>query len=431
MRYSLFLSIFTIGFCAGNSPCSIKDDPQLEQKYMDALLKYTRCYWSFLTIIDFQSEKRVESLLKNGSVSEDLKIIYNFASAAPDCVRHINELGAACLPLEGINYMNRTQAAYSRILEYMFGNDSQRTMDFIESRGFPCSIKEKLFQKCFKSQPYFPIPLVRQEESVSLTDKEEQSCRFYGDVETCMEDLIPQKCPNATTYIPDMIEIIKTTVCVSENIPSKAKAAESIFEISNYALQSVGERRTRITRGTNGIESKVALPFTDELSRTCEHNRELDRSINRFATCVKSKPIFVTPRDEFIENLRNCSTETKQILHQCLPPKLQYLPEFIFALSESSSKLVYDDSKEIAGGLTPCIPELRSSESQKKYTKCVTDARGTSSNKLPGSKKILCQNFIPISECYVKQINGTCTLNSDLEKFTKDYMKAVKEPCSD
>lgn len=63
--------------------------------------------------------------------------------------------------------------------------------------------------------------------------------------------------------------------------------------------------------------------------------------------CLRLKPMFETPKDEYIKQVDQCSVETRRILKRCLPEKQKYFPDFFFKLVESVLGLLYDDFGEI------------------------------------------------------------------------------------
>ncbi|XP_023310430.1 uncharacterized protein LOC108905821 isoform X2 [Anoplophora glabripennis] len=201
-----------------------------------------------------------------------------------------------------------------------------------------------------------------------------------------------------------------------------------LFESGKHGLLAFVPSRKRVTREIGGAGSK--LPHIENrIKELCANDKRLNDSMATMKTCLKKKPVFLTPRDEFIENIDHCSVETRNELRKCLPEKLRYFPDFFFNLVDSVVKLLYDDFGEIARGLAPCVSKLNEEPSKTNYEKCLKSTGEDIQEEILESKEKFCGKFLEAANCFIKQLNDTCTTNEDLEKFKKDYIAAVKRPC--
>ncbi|KAJ8913823.1 hypothetical protein NQ315_003732 [Exocentrus adspersus] len=209
----------------------------------------------------------------------------------------------------------------------------------------------------------------------------------------------------------------------------RAVGSFDIFDVSKEELLAVLSLRSRTKREIGGVGSK--LPHIEKkILQSCNDSIELANSLGDMKACLRTKRLFVTPRDEYIQHMDQCTQPIRKEIKECLPQKLKYLPDLLAEIAESVVRLLYDDFGEIGRGLAPCMSALNSTTSKADYERCIVKNGGHSDDDtIPESKEEFCKKFVPISECFVKQINDTCTIDKDLRKFTTDYTKAIEKPC--
>lgn len=240
------------------------------------------------------------------------------------------------------------------------------------------------------------------------------TCKKFEDAEDCIMETLSNHCSqNITDVVVSVIKILKTNAC---SYAPKHRSRRSLHRVVRQLAMS-----DKMDRIEEHLKTKCIKNGLD--------SKKLEDSVTKMKSCIKEKPLFLTPKHIYIKHVDGCTKEVIKTLKACLPEKYKYLPQLIFDVFDSMISFMYDDFILISSELTPCLPKLKSEESTTEYNECNRKVTDIVEDELVESKEKFCERYIHLNECFIAQVKKQCAPSAELTKFEKDYMNAVKKPC--
>ncbi|KAJ8968421.1 hypothetical protein NQ317_015260 [Molorchus minor] len=221
-----------------------------------------------------------------------------------------------------------------KIVELISENESNEVIGFVENSGINClNSRLEEVEKCFgdSNNNYY---------SLGLNHFHIDSCKNYDKIQSCVTRELQENCSDAS-------------------IDSFFKFARSSLCSDNKIIRSRRSLR-RVVRNI-GMGDKV-LHVKNQLIKNCKSQEKLNQSLENMEACLGTETMFITPRDEYIDHINTCSKNVTKLLDECLPEKIEILSKIYCGTNRFCCRLLYDDFKEIALGLGPCIDKLKKHE---------------------------------------------------------------------
>ncbi|CAG9829889.1 unnamed protein product [Diabrotica balteata] len=194
----------------------------------------------------------------------------------------------------------------------------------------------------------------------------------------------------------------------------------------------------RIVRSTLGQITTAATQQLKTLIITnCVDNGftdiedDLKQSFNDLEACVSKRKIYVDNKEDFINNIKECSQESIKKVKGCLIKKQAYFPDFLLNLAIKNVEMFYDDQEIITNDLVPCMKIFEQFDISFGYLKCIvtTSKRTNDTVTIPDSLETYCSRFLPGIHCLTDILDKECTQYPKVKKYSEDYLQANKYPC--
>ncbi|KAJ8937018.1 hypothetical protein NQ314_012100 [Rhamnusium bicolor] len=208
----------------------------------------------------------------------------------------------------------------------------------------------------------------------------------------------------------------------------KVLCGDGGLSLANSSSGSSEEDSTlkRVVRETFAGMSQQFLPRIEAtIISNCKANghieaaNKLQSAYDVMKICIKKKTIFITPKNEYIAHIEECSKDSLTLTRSCLAVDQKYFPDFILDLVKSVVNFMYDDFDIMRVDLPVCIPRFNNYSVQRNYIQCLTDTavQTHDTNQIPTSKASFCQKFIPASYCFTNMIKDTCDQTKNMDQF--------------
>ncbi|XP_072379371.1 uncharacterized protein [Diabrotica undecimpunctata] len=194
----------------------------------------------------------------------------------------------------------------------------------------------------------------------------------------------------------------------------------------------------RVVRSTIG---QITTAYTEQLKTyiiaNCVENgfadieEDLRKIFTELEECVQTKKIYVHTKEEYLENVEECSKEPIKKVKGCLTKKQGYFPYFLLNMARKQVELVYKDREIITVYMAPCMNVFERSEVSYGYIKCLEDTskKTNDSARIPNSIDQFCSRFLPALHCLTDIIDKECGQEPKVKLYSEDHLRANEYPC--
>ncbi|XP_028140531.1 uncharacterized protein LOC114334641 [Diabrotica virgifera virgifera] len=201
------------------------------------------------------------------------------------------------------------------------------------------------------------------------------------------------------------------------------------------------EKRPALKRIVRSTLGQITTAATEQLKtliiKNCVENGfadnedDLKQSFSDLEACVSKRKIYVDDKEDFINNIKECSQESIKKVKGCLTEKQSYFPDFLLNLATKNVELLYDDKEIITTDLVPCMKVFQRFDVSFGYLKCIvtTSKRTNDTATIPDSLENYCSRFLPAIHCLTDILDKECTQYPKVKKYSEDHLRANEYPC--
>uniref|UniRef100_A0A6P7G3Z5 Uncharacterized protein LOC114333593 n=1 Tax=Diabrotica virgifera virgifera TaxID=50390 RepID=A0A6P7G3Z5_DIAVI len=214
-----------------------------------------------------------------------------------------------------------------------------------------------------------------------------------------------------------------------------------ILGISQNQYGVHGEGRPVTGRVTRSAFVEMGLHFVELLKlriiSNCVANGfyiedELKESFKDLGVCLNKEKLYVSPREDFLRNLKECSVEPIKLVKSCLTREQSYFPDFLYNMAKAQIDLIYDNRDVISIYVPVCRKMFENPEIKRNYLNCLTESNKNhnSSTEIPPSVETYCERYLPRTHCLTDIFYNECSHIPKLRHYADERTKAIQYPCS-
>ncbi|RZC39450.1 uncharacterized protein BDFB_010644, partial [Asbolus verrucosus] len=293
--------------------------------------------------VDFNVLKNeVEEAKKTGSMDE---VFGKYCAKRPtlsSCTQTFINALRPCLNAEEKKALNITLDILKQLGEFVCFRDGDRIAMFVAEGGVEC-IQDHAegIKNCLNST--FKINPTVNTNSLPNLLIDKKKCDDLGKLQNCVVEEL-EKCKDSTpaNIIDALFRFIKRSACSNKNKRSIHRMFKRSVAVANnfYNTAEAKNRAIKI------IKEKCAQNAPEG------GYDAFTKSLNNATVCIKEKtlsdPIFVTPRDEFKDNIYFCVKDLIQKTRNCMPIEEKYWPQFQYDISSNLIDFTYKNKDQMS-----------------------------------------------------------------------------------
>ncbi|CAG9829891.1 unnamed protein product [Diabrotica balteata] len=213
-----------------------------------------------------------------------------------------------------------------------------------------------------------------------------------------------------------------------------------ILGISHDQYGVHGEGRPVTRRFTRSAFAEMGLQFVellkDKIISNCVANGfyiedQLRESFTNLEVCLKNEKFYISPKEDFLRNVKKCSVEPIKLVKSCLTKEQSYFPDFLYNMAKAQIELIYNNRDVISIYVPVCRKMFEKPEIRRNYLNCLTESKKqNSSTEIPPSVEIYCERYLPRTHCLTDIFYNECSHIPKLKQYADERVKAINSPCS-
>jgi len=393
------------------------------EKVKTAKDSLTTCLQGLVDVETLKNE--VEEAKKTGSMDE---VFGKYCAKRPivaNCVRNFTDTISLCMEDAEKQALNITLEIVKQLGEFICFKDGDRIAMFVAEGGVEC-IKDHAegIKNCVNKTFKIETEINTNALPNLLIDK--KKCDDLGKLQACVVEEL-EKCKDSTpaNIVDALFRFVKKSACNTKSKRSTTahklfkRSASLVNELYNSAdtkskiMRIVKEKCTE-NAPDGGYESFIA---SAENTSAC-----IQQSVRRHR-------MFVTPKDEFKQNIGKCAEAVIEKAENCLPEEEKYYPNFYFDVIYSLIDFGYANKDRIiantmsAEGIS-CFRNFNSNESKKSLVQCFS---ADDSERF--DKQKLCKHMKEVRKCVSEEFNKKCIKDVEVNRLIEDFFVAFNAPC--